>query len=125
MTWEEIAKAKREAVFNKIPKEWRIEVPSIEKEPNAVEYLDKVLPAHETAIVNHSMIELIDKISKGELTSTEVTNAYCHRAALAHQVFNCCSEIFFERAIERAKELDAYYKEHGETIGHCMVFLSV
>ncbi len=117
MTWEEIAKAKREAVFNKIPKEWIIEVPSIEKEPNAVKYLDKVLPAQETAIVDYSMIELIDKIEKGELTSTEVTNAYCHRAALAHQVFNCCSEVFFERALVRAKELDAYYKEHGETIG--------
>lgn len=117
MTWEQIGKVKREAVFSKIPKKWVIEVPSIEQEPNALKYLDANLPPEETAIVNYSMMQLIEKVSKGELTSIEITEAYCHRAALTHQIINCCSEIFFDKALKRAKELDEYYQRHGKTIG--------
>jgi amidase len=30
---------------------------------------------------------------------------------------NCLSEIFFDKALERAKDLDKYYDEHGTTVG--------
>lgn len=117
MTWEDIAVKKRRFVLDQIPKEWIIETPSVEQEPNAITYLDKTLPIEETKIVNYSLVELVEKLSKGQLSSLEVTKAYAHRAALAHQVINCCSEIFFDRAFERAKELDKYYAKTGKTVG--------
>lgn len=115
--WEEVAKGKREAVFSKIPKEWIIEVPSVEDAPNTREFLDTILPKDEIAITNQSLLQLSAKIKTGELTSYEITKAFCHRAALAHQLVNCCSEIFFDKALARAKEIDQIYQSTGQLIG--------
>jgi len=115
--WEEITKKKRESVFNQIPQEWIIEVPSITKAPNTRDYLDKILPKDEVSITDQSLLQLGEKIKNGELTSVQVTKAFCHRAALAHQIINCCSEIFFDRALKRAAELDDFYKTTGEIMG--------
>lgn len=30
---------------------------------------------------------------------------------------NCLTEIFIDNALERAAELDAYFKEHGTVVG--------
>lgn len=40
-------------------------------------------------------------------------DAICHRTALAHQITNCCTELFFPRALARAAELDAAFKANG------------
>lgn len=118
MTWQEIAQAKRKSVLAQIPKEWIIEsVPSIEDQPNAIEYLDAALPKEENAITSSSLVSLVKKLSKGELTSLEVTMAFAHRAALTHQLCNNLSEIFFDRAFARAKELDDYFAKTGKTVG--------
>lgn len=116
MTWEETAKAKREAVLSQVPSEWIIKVPEDEC-LNTREYLDSVLPAEENAITSQSLISLCDKISAGKLTSLAVTTAFCHRAALSHQILNNCAEIFFDRALARAKELDKIYEQTGKTVG--------
>lgn len=34
--------------------------------------------------------------------------AYCHRAAIAHQLVNCLTEILFDSAMEQASKLDQY-----------------
>lgn len=115
--WETIAKRKKAFVFSQIPKEWIIEVPSIDKAPNARDYLDSILPENEVYITNQTLLQLLNKIQSGELTSFEITTAFCHRAALTHQLVNCCSEIFFDRALERAKELDEYFQKTGKLKG--------
>jgi amidase len=117
MTWEETAKAKREQVLSQIPKEWIIEAPSIQEQPNAIDYLDSVLPDKEKSITSQSLLSLKDKLATGELTSLEVTKAFAHRAALTHQLCNNLSEIFFDRAYKRAKELDDYLAKHKKPIG--------
>lgn len=115
--WSKTAEEKRQSVLNQIPNAWRIDVPSIEDAPSCVDLLDSLLPEPENEITNQSLISLKDKISDGVLTAFEVTNAFCHRAALAHQVINCCSEIFFDRALKRAKELDDIYRRTGKVVG--------
>lgn len=112
MTWQEIAQQKRDSVNSQIPKEWLFEEKPTDVR-NAYEYLNSVLPAEETAIVHKSLLELQREIKDKTLTSYEITKAFCHRAALAHQLINCCSEIFFDRAFARAKELDEYYETTG------------
>lgn len=116
MNWKEIAEAKRKAILDKIPKEWIIDVPA-DDSLNTVEYLDSILPIEEISITNQSMTALCEQISSGQLTSVEVVTAFCHRAALSHQILNNCSEIFFDRAISRARDLDRIYKETGTTVG--------
>ena len=66
---------------------------------------------------NWDAVVLIEKLAKGELTSLEVTTAFCKRAAIAQQLINFLTEIFFEQAMARAKECDAYLAEHGKPMG--------
>ncbi|KAI4737433.1 amidase [Aureobasidium sp. EXF-12298] len=51
-------------------------------------------------------VGIVDKIRQQEYTAEEVTVAFCKRAAVAQQLTNCLTEIFFEEAIERARQLD-------------------
>lgn len=119
--WKETALAKQQKVLASIPEEWR--VPDIkERMKNAGfvdtrEYLDSILPSDETNITNMTVLELAKSISTGDLTATIVTGAFCHRAALAHQILNCCVEILFDRAFETAKNLDEEYAKTGHVVG--------
>ncbi|ANB11508.1 Amd2p [Sugiyamaella lignohabitans] len=116
--WELVAKQKRHSVRAEIPSKWILDsIPSADEEPNTLEYLDKIVTKKTLSITSKTMRELIKQISSGELTSLEVTEAFCERAAYAHQILSCCSEIFFDRALETAKKLDAYYKETGKVVG--------
>ncbi|CAD27909.1 fatty acid amide hydrolase Fah1 [Schizosaccharomyces pombe] len=120
-TWEVVAALKRNQVLNSIPKEWR--KPNIRKEMissgyvNTYEYLNLILPPEENAITNLSMLELATNIAKGNYTSYNVTKAFCHRAALAHQILNCCIEIFFDEALKKAKELDDVFQKTSKVVG--------
>ncbi|KAJ3946847.1 uncharacterized protein N0V96_003223 [Colletotrichum fioriniae] len=51
--------------------------------------------------------QLVSKISRGEVTSEDIVKAYIRNL----------TEIVFDDALKRAKELDAYFTEHGKTIG--------
>ncbi|ORX35483.1 amidase signature domain-containing protein [Kockovaella imperatae] len=61
--------------------------------------------------------ELLGRISAGSLTATQVINAFFHRACIAHQLTNCLTEVFFDRALERAAELDRHLKATGQVLG--------
>ena len=56
-------------------------------------------------------------LRSGEYTSTEVTVAFCKRAAVAQQLTGCCTEMFFDEAIARAQELDEYMDRTGKPLG--------
>lgn len=118
MSWKEIAQHKRNTVNNQIPPQWRLDIiPSPEEQPNAGKYLDQILPQKEVEITSSTAIELLTQISNGQLSAVDVTTAFCHRSALIHQLCNCCSEIFFDRALERAHDLDKIFKTTGKTVG--------
>ncbi|KAH3672999.1 hypothetical protein WICMUC_003952 [Wickerhamomyces mucosus] len=98
------------SLFEKIPKEWRIDESPSDKRP-----IDSVLSLDE--IMDIKPINILDLISKGELKSLQVVKSFAYRASIAHQLTNCLTEIFFEDAFQRAKELDDYFEKNGETIG--------
>ncbi|KAI9172734.1 putative amidase [Paramyrothecium foliicola] len=60
---------------------------------------------------------LLAELTRGSLSSLEVTRAFCKRAAIAQQLVNALTEIFFEKAFARAKECDAYLAQHGKPMG--------
>ncbi|GMM29693.1 putative amidase [Martiniozyma asiatica (nom. inval.)] len=116
--YQQVVAEKSQSLLNNIPSEWRLkEIPSPETTPNVNDFLDSFLPQEEVEIVNKSAAELLELQSKGELTATQICNAYCHRSAYVHQLTNCCTEIFYDRAFKSAAALDKHFKETGQLKG--------
>ena len=46
-----------------------------------------------------------------------MARAFAHRAAIAHQLVNCCIEFFWDIAEKQAIALDEYYEKNGKVIG--------
>ncbi|CAG8051874.1 unnamed protein product [Penicillium nalgiovense] len=110
---------KRADQLSLILPEWRLDpVPSIESAPNALAYLRRILSPEELALTEETDIAvLLRKLSSGELSSLKLTRVFAKRAALAHQLTTCCTEIFFEQAFAVAQELDDYLAKTGKTVG--------
>ncbi|KAI7499101.1 amidase family protein [Hortaea werneckii] len=66
---------------------------------------------------NYNMVELVQQLASRSMSSTEVTTAFCKRAAIAQQLTSCLTETFFEAALTRAKECDAYLASHKKPLG--------
>ncbi|KIM75823.1 hypothetical protein PILCRDRAFT_13322 [Piloderma croceum F 1598] len=117
--WQIKAREKREAINSEIPSHWQItHVPDADKLKDAQHYTCKFLTEREIRITEMADARaLLEKLACGQYTALEVTEAFCHRAAIAHQMVNCLSEIIFDQALERAKELDAYFKANKNPIG--------
>ncbi|RAL01881.1 amidase [Aspergillus ibericus CBS 121593] len=56
-------------------------------------------------------------IIEGRLTSLQVCKSFCKRAAIAQQLTNCATEIFFAEAFERARFLDYYLNKYNRPFG--------
>lgn len=123
--WRQLALSKRVSTFNKIPKEWLlpIEQASQYTESNPISVLDVprtcgILTQKELDITEkHDATDLVALMSKGEVSSVEITTAFCKRAAIAHQTTNCLTEVMFSEALARAHECDEYLKKEGRPIG--------
>lgn len=117
--WKQIGKDKADSVLSLIPKEWRIEkIPSPQEQPDITNgYIQQFLDDKEVQITESDAVEIVKNTSTGKWTAVEVAKAFCHRAALAHQLLNCLHEIFFDQAIEEAEKLDRYYAENKKPVG--------
>ncbi|OSX66101.1 hypothetical protein POSPLADRAFT_1131808 [Postia placenta MAD-698-R-SB12] len=117
--WKRLVADKRRRQLESIPKDWLIQVPDEHiVDVTAVPERCGLLSDRELQITNTGDVnEILDKLAKGEWSAVEVTNAFCKRAIIAHQLVNCLTEIFVEKALARAAELDDYLKTTGKTIG--------
>ncbi|WWC68261.1 uncharacterized protein I206_102184 [Kwoniella pini CBS 10737] len=119
MTWQDTAaqyRAERDKLF---PKEWLLEVPPSDDvlDVREIPTLPGILSELELEITETlTVTELLEAIKNGEYTSLQVAQAFCHRATIAHQLTNCLTEVFFDKAFARAKELDGYYAKTGKTV---------
>ncbi|KAJ5574137.1 acetamidase [Penicillium hispanicum] len=116
-TWEQRAAEKRARIDNSIPAEWEIRSPPTELSVLDFPAASGLLSQQELMITQSSASDLVHRLSRGELKAVDVTLAFCKRAALAHQLVNCCLEFFPESAIAQAKELDAYFDMHQKPVG--------
>ena len=89
-TWEDIAKAKREAIDDSIPQQWRIgNIPSAsEKRDVTGVYVRQWLTDGEIEITEMDATDIVEKTCSGIWSSEEVARAFCHRASIAHQLVN-------------------------------------
>ena len=117
--WRETARQKRQQQASSIPVDWRLKtIPADFKDCRPVIESCGILSTKELEITNTTKTsKIVDNILSQVWTSEAVATAFCKRAAVAQQLIGCCTEMFFERAIQGAKELD----EHLAKIGRAHV----
>ncbi len=88
MTWQEAAAQKRAKLAALIPDDVKLPTIPGPEVLNVTNYpLDSVLSARDLEITNTADVGiLLEKLSTGAWTATEVTSAYCKRALAAHQL---------------------------------------
>ncbi|KAK4941858.1 hypothetical protein LTR10_018334 [Elasticomyces elasticus] len=117
--WQSRAEAKRDAILKSLPEKWRLQkIPSAEEQKDVTgPYIQQFLDEQEVEITETDAVGIAEKVAAGTWSAVSVTEAFCHRASLAHQLVNCLHETFFDAALASAKELDHYYAQHKKTIG--------
>ncbi|KAF8906245.1 amidase signature domain-containing protein [Gymnopilus junonius] len=118
--WKTLCNEKRSRLYDSIPREWIIPYLSIKEHPNVLNVPAKsgLLTRRELMITDTEDVDVIlERLRTGEWTSLETTKAFCKRATIAHQLTNCLTEIFVERTLERAKELDDILASTGKVVG--------
>ena len=118
--WSSSAAAKRNEVNNAIRPQWRLtdlDLTAPAELRNVTQVARNYLTREECTITECDPLAILENIHTGVWTSVAVVTAFCHRAAIAHQVVNCLTEIAFDQAIETAKELDTLQQRTGNLKG--------
>ncbi|GAA6005997.1 hypothetical protein JCM10207_007301 [Rhodosporidiobolus poonsookiae] len=117
-SWQDIAAAKRADLEAKIAATG-FKAPKVPPETLNVTgvSLNGVLSANELSITGSAVEEVLEKLRSGEWTSEEVVRAFCKRAVIAHELTNCLTDIYYDRALERAKALDGEMARTGKPVG--------
>ncbi|KAK4500486.1 hypothetical protein PRZ48_008675 [Zasmidium cellare] len=117
MSEELQAKAKRaqKRVLDSIPPRWIL--PADVKAKVTKSDVRSIIPscgllsAAQIDIINQNASEVVQKLAEGEWKATEVMEAFCASAAVAHQIVNCLVEFFPDEAMARARQLDRQLAE--------------
>ncbi|KAH8427786.1 putative general amidase GmdA [Aspergillus melleus] len=118
--WKQLADSKRQSILDAIPERWRIQdpiPPTDELRDVTGAYIQQFLTPREIEITETDALGIAEKTTSGTWTAVQVTEAFCHRAALAHQLVSCLHEVFFDAALDDAKRVDDYFATHGKPIG--------
>ncbi|KMQ41939.1 Amidase [Trichophyton rubrum] len=134
--YKEIARRKQAQLESKIPQSWRLPAQWIpagalsaeESITNTRSYDQSditdiprrcgLLTARELEITEAWNVKgLLAEIANGKLSCKDVCQAFCKRAAIAHQLTRCLTEPLFDDAMKRAEKLDDHFKRTGTTYG--------
>lgn len=87
--WLAQGEAKRQSILDAVPAKWRLAAPV----PPATEirdvtgrYIQQYLSKREIEITESDAVDIVAQTTTGHWSAVEVTEAFCHRAALAHQL---------------------------------------
>ncbi|KAF8753708.1 Amidase [Rhizoctonia solani] len=101
--WKTRAEKKRENRFGSIPLDWRISIPEDRFHVLEVPYECGLLDPLEVEITDTLDVQhILKKLESGTWSSVQT---------------NCLTEIFVQRALARAEEMDRYLKEQGKPKG--------
>lgn len=87
-TWQELGAQKRASILAEIPKEWLIpSIPPVEEVKDVSgTYTHQFLSAQEIEITESDAEVIVEKTRGGVWSCVDVCKAFCHRAAIAHQL---------------------------------------
>ncbi|KAJ3880439.1 general amidase [Lentinula edodes] len=117
--WKIRCAQRKQSQLDSIPREWLIEAPPA-NQMNVMQIPrdSALLSIRELEITETVDVEVIlQKLASTEWSSVEVTTAFYKRAIIAQQLTNCLTEIFVEKALQRAKELDDILQATGKVSG--------
>jgi amidase len=88
MSWEPAAREVREALEKAIPPKWKLPkgFRGSSKDVTRVPLECGLLSEEEIRITELDASSLVSKLSTGKLSAAAVTEAFCGRAAIAHQL---------------------------------------
>ncbi|KAF9482262.1 general amidase [Pholiota conissans] len=117
--WKEIVAQKRQQRTESIPKEWILTNLPSQDTLNVIDFPEScgLLTELDIQITNTEVTLLLEKLAQGTWSAVEVTTAFAKRAIIAQQLVNCLTEIFVDKALARAAELDAHLKTTGKVVG--------
>jgi amidase len=119
--WKPAVLTKRNTQINSIPTSWQLPESVLENLPaSSIQVIRSsgILTADELSWTETTDIRvLVSLITSRRVSSEQLTTAFCKRTAIAQQVNKCLTEIFFERALAKARVLDEYLERTGKVIG--------
>jgi amidase len=109
VAWQSVAAKTQSTILNSIPVKWKL--PANIPRSGQTRVLDVpetcgILTPKQLEITSLTASELVLKLRTAELSAVNVAEAFCARAAIAHQLVNCLTDYFPEEALERAQDLD-------------------
>lgn len=94
--WKSLASAKRDSILSSIPKKWHLpayKLPSNKDQRDVTKYIQQFLSEKEIEITETDIVGIAEKTTTGTWSAVEVTEAFCHRASLAHQLVRITTPI--------------------------------
>jgi len=103
--WRRAVSVKRASIANAIPLAWRLsddEIPSAAILKDLSSFITRFLSPLEQQITTAPVSVLISNVRSFQWSAVEITKAFCHRAALAHQlVSGSFSDVEHQRPVLR------------------------
>jgi len=87
--WRAQGEAKRQSILNAIPDKWRLKGPvpaATEQRDVTGTYIQQFLNEREVEITESDAVDIVAETTSGRWSAVEVAEAFCHRAAIAHQL---------------------------------------
>lgn len=86
--WKAKASAKRQAILDSVPQEWRLtSIPDATQQRDVTgTYIQQFLSPKEIEITETDAVGIAKHTTTGQWSAVEVIEAFCHRASLAHQL---------------------------------------
>ncbi|CAJ0540845.1 Ff.00g077540.m01.CDS01 [Fusarium sp. VM40] len=129
-TWEAFVATHREKQEQAIPESWKLSQKKLDQISGAGTpqegHLIELKAAQASGLLSQREMEitesftareLLTKMRSQSLRAQDVVVAFCKRAAIAQQLTSCLTEILFDKAVERARFLDAQLTATGKVIG--------
>ncbi|ODM19747.1 hypothetical protein SI65_04733 [Aspergillus cristatus] len=118
-SWKLTVQQKRSLQLAAIPPSWRLSTPITTSQTTleTIHSCNILTPQELQWTETTDVAKLLSLLASREVSSAQLTTAFCKRAAIAQQLTKCLTEIFFDRALVKAQELDEYLERTGKTVG--------
>ena len=115
-----IAARAQKRVLDSIPQQWRLGPELKAKHTGNARLFATtcgILTQRQIDITQLDATQVLKRIHAGEMKAAEAMEAFCARAAIAHQLVNCLTDFWPEEAIAQAKAVDDEFEKTGKLIG--------
>ncbi|CAE7223598.1 unnamed protein product [Rhizoctonia solani] len=120
MSWEAIAARKRNDRANRLKAyaSWSLgDLTPPPSQKNIIPLVHAHLTDKERSFLFSDVTDLTHRLAAQECTAVEVATAFCKATYAAQELTNCVTEVMFDQALARARELDEHLSKTGRVVG--------